>query len=82
MFAIYGDETDNDFFGTNAASSTSDMSWSIVKNGQFAMSVNPLTMHYEETYQANKTFKAYLFAVTGLKGKLKHYSIESKSVVV
>ncbi|WP_396416000.1 hypothetical protein [Leuconostoc carnosum] len=78
MFAIYGDETDNDFFGTNAASSTSDMSWSIVKNGQFAMSVNPLTMHYEETYQANKTFKAYLFAVTGLKGKLKHYSIESK----
>lgn len=78
MFATYGDKTDSDFFGINAASSKSTIYWSTTRNGRFTMLVDPLTMHYEKAYQGNQAVKAYLFAVTGLKGKLDYYSLNPK----
>ena len=78
LFATYGDETDDDYYGINAASSSDIESWATVRNGKFTMMVNPLTLRYEEKYKGGTNFKAYLFAVTGLKGKLSKYSDDPK----
>lgn len=78
LFATYGDETDDDYYGINAASSSDIESWATVRNGKFTMMVNPLSLRYEEKYKGGTNFKAYLFAVTGLKGKLSKYSDDPK----
>lgn len=77
LFATYGDSTDDEDFGVNAATATSLTSWATVKNGKFTMYVDPLTLHYKSTYKPDSSIKSYLFAVTGLKGKLEKYDTES-----
>lgn len=78
LFATYGDETNSEEYGINAASSTALTSWATVHNGKFTMIVSPLDLHYEQKYKSEKSMNAYLFAVTGLKGKLSGYDIEPK----
>jgi len=78
LFATYGDETDSDSFGVNAAVSKSTTSWSKVVNGKFTMLVDPLTLHYESSYKPGEKIKAYLFAVTKLSGSVSKYSVEPK----
>lgn len=78
LFATYGEETNDDEYGVNASSSTSLTSWPTVRNGKFTMIVNPLFLHYEKEYESGKNISAYLFAITGLNGKLSKYSIEPK----
>lgn len=78
LFATYGDETNDEEYGVNAASSTSLTSWSTVRNGKFTMIVSPLYLHYEKEYKSGKNISAYLFAVTGLSGKLSNYSTNPK----
>lgn len=78
LFATYGDEPNSEEYGINAASSTSLTSWATVRNGKFTMFVNPLILHYEKEYKSGKSMNAYLFAVTGLNGKLSNYNIEPK----
>lgn len=76
LFATYGDENDDNDYGLNAASSSYVDSWSTVRDGKFTMYVNPLDLHYEETYKGNTNFQAFLFAITGLKGGLSKYNDE------
>lgn len=76
LFATYGDENDDNDYGLNAASSSYVDSWSTVRDGKFTMYVNPLDLHYEETYKGNTNFSAFLFAITGLKGGLSKYNDE------
>lgn len=76
LFATYGDENDDNDYGLNAASSSYVDSWSTVGDGKFTMYVNPLDLHYEETYKGNTNFSAFLFAITGLKGGLSKYNDE------
>lgn len=78
LFATYGDETDSDSFGVNAAVSKSTTSWSKVVNGKFTMLVDPLTLHYESNYKSGEKIKAYLFAITKLSGDVSKYSVEPK----
>lgn len=78
LFATYGDETDSDSFGVNAAVSKSTTSWSKVVNGKFTMLVDPLTLHYESKYKSGETIKAFLFAVTKLSGSVSKYSVDPK----
>ncbi|MDI6501911.1 hypothetical protein QMA60_04205 [Leuconostoc suionicum] len=78
LFATYGDKTNDEEYGVNAASSTSLTSWSTVRNGKFTMIVSPLFLHYEKEYKSGKNISAYLFAITGLSGKLSEYSTEPK----
>lgn len=78
LFATYGDETNDEEYGVNAASSTSLTSWSTVHNGKFTMIVSPLFLHYEKEYKSGKNISAYLFSITGLSGKLSKYSTEPK----
>ncbi|ADG39941.1 tcdA-E operon negative regulator [Leuconostoc kimchii IMSNU 11154] len=78
VFATYGDSSDTDYFGVNAATSKSMTSWAKVNNGKFTMLVDPLTLHYYSEYKTDTPIKAYLFAVTDLKGSLSKYNVESK----
>ncbi|OSP81393.1 hypothetical protein B9J75_07100 [Leuconostoc citreum] len=78
LFATYGDSNDNNSFGINSATSTSTTSWSTVKDGKFKLVINPLTMHYEKEYKSDEDMSAYIFAITGLEGKISDYDIEPK----
>lgn len=78
LFATYGDETNSEEYGINAASATSLTSWATVRNGKFTMFVSPLDLHYEQEYKSGKSMSAYLFAITGLSGKLSAYNTEPK----